>query len=113
MAELINALGANGLDFKELTVIGHGLGAFMIGRAAKIIKSAYRIGCIIALDIASMGFHHMDGKGRLTASDADYVEVHHTDITTFGMGPEFGHGDYHQFCAQFDFQLNDCSEISL
>lgn len=42
-----------------------------------------------------MGFHHMDGKGRLIASDADYVEVHHTDITPFGMGPEFGHGNYH------------------
>lgn len=95
MADLINALGVNGLNFKELTVIGHGLGAFMIGRAAKIKKSAFRIGCIIALDPASMGFHYMDGKGRLTKSDADYVEVHHTDTTKFGMGPQIGHGDYH------------------
>lgn len=66
----------------------------MAGRAVKRIKSLEKIGCIIALDPASMGFHHMDGKGRLTQSDADYVEVIHTDITEFGTVPRIGHGEY-------------------
>lgn len=60
--------------------------------ASKNIKSVGKVGSIIGLDPSSMGFNFLDEKTRLAQSDADYVEIIHTDSTKFGIAESIGHG---------------------
>lgn len=92
MSELIEALVAHGMRMKDLTLVGHSLGAHLAGCAAKKLKTNEKIGMIIGLDPAAVGFDFAERGTRLTDSDADYVQVIHTDITTFGMARPMGHG---------------------
>lgn len=65
-----------------------------IGRHIKKISGGtYRISKIFALDPAAPGFEktdhstidHLEGFSPIKASDADYVQVIHTDSGTLGM----------------------------
>lgn len=67
-------------------------GAQIAGQTAKKMQSAEKIGVIIGLDPAAIGFDYFEIKERLSEEDADYVQVIHTDITKFGMAPPMGHG---------------------
>lgn len=60
--------------------------------AAKKIKSSSKIGTIVALDPAA-GYSFSEDKKRVAHTDADYVEVIHTDITQYGMAEQIGHGN--------------------
>lgn len=68
-------------------------GAHVAGRAAKSMKLTEKIGIIIGLDPASVGFKFDEKDKRLAETDADYVQVIHTDITKFGMKEPLGHGN--------------------
>lgn len=67
------------------------IGAHLCGLAAKNVKSG-RVGSIIGLDPASVGFSTHYVENRLDKSNADYVQVIHTDTKTFGMIYPIGHG---------------------
>lgn len=67
-------------------------GAQIAGQTAKKMQSAEKIGVIIGLDPAAIGFDYFETQERLSEADADYVQVIHTDITKFGMAPPMGHG---------------------
>lgn len=97
MADLIEALVGMGMNLKDLTLIGHSLGAHVAGCAAKKMNSTEKIGTIIGLDPASVGFKFDEKNKRLSESDADYVQVIHTDITKFGMAKPMGHGELQLF----------------
>lgn len=56
------------------------------------MKSLEKIGVIIGLDPAAVGFDYFEIRERLSEADADYVQVIHTDITKFGMAQPMGHG---------------------
>lgn len=93
MADLIEALVIKGMSLKDLTLVGHSLGAHVAGMCAKRMNSTEKIGTIIGLDPASVGFKFDEKDKRLSDTDADYVQVIHTDITKFGMAKPMGHGE--------------------
>lgn len=68
----------------------------MAGLAAKKIKSgnSTQVDSIIGLDPASIGFSFEDVENRLDKSDAEYVQVIHTDIDMYGFNNPIGHGLY-------------------
>lgn len=57
-----------------------------------MLNSTEKIGIIIGLDPAAVGFNFAEKEKRLAETDADYVQVIHTDITKFGMPKPMGHG---------------------
>lgn len=67
-------------------------GAHIAGRAAKLLKSDGKIGCIVGLDPASVGFNFFELSKRLSDTDADYVQIIHTDGEKFGIAEPIGHG---------------------
>lgn len=95
MADLIEALVGTGMSLKNLTLIGHSLGAHVAGCTAKRLESIEKIGTIIGLDPAAIGFKFDEVENRLAETDADYVQVIHTDITKFGIAKPIGHGNLH------------------
>lgn len=92
MADLIEALVGTGMSLKNLTIVGHSLGAHVAGCTAKRLESNEKIGTIIGLDPAAIGFDFDEVDNRLSETDADYVQVIHTDIMKFGMAKPIGHG---------------------
>lgn len=67
------------------------VGAHCVGLASKMTKSG-KVGSIIGLDPASLGFYYADEKNRLHKNDADYVQIIHTDTRTYGFTKPLGHG---------------------
>lgn len=64
-------------------------GAHLAGLAAKKVRTG-KIGAIIGLDPASIGFSANDAKNRLAKSDAAYVQVIHTNTRLYGMEEPIG-----------------------
>lgn len=63
----------------------------MAGLAAKKIRRG-KIGSIYGLDPASFGFPFENPKHRLAKSDAQYVQVIHTNTRFYGISQPIGHG---------------------
>lgn len=61
------------------------------------MQSTQKIGVIFGLDPAAIGFDYFEPEERLSDSDADYVQIIHTDITKFGMAQPMGHGMFLRF----------------
>lgn len=100
----MDALVTSGMNLQDVTVVGHSLGAHIAGRAAKQMKSSGRIACIIGLDPASVDFDFFDKDKRLSDTDADYVQIIHTDGDKFGFANPLGHGRF--FERRELYQLN-------
>lgn len=71
--------------FFSLQFFFYSLGAHIAGQAAKQLKSAGKIGVIFGLDPSGIGFDYDKPDTRLGMSDAEYVQVIHTDGDKFGM----------------------------
>lgn len=67
-------------------------GAHIAGKTGKLLKSKHKIGRIFGLDPAGVGFEYLKPEARLDKTDAEYVQVIHTDGDTFGLMPPIGHG---------------------
>lgn len=80
-------------EYTILIFYHYSLGAHIAGQAAKLLKSDDKIGCIIGLDPAGIGFDFFKPEHRLARSDAEYVQVIHTDGNKFGMIDPIGHGN--------------------
>lgn len=93
LAELIDALVVFGMSLDNLTIIGQSLGAHTAGRAGKQLKSPGKIACIIGLDPASVGFNFSHIPKRLAKTDAEYVQVIHTDGNRLKFDEPMGHCD--------------------
>ncbi|XP_045158618.1 inactive pancreatic lipase-related protein 1-like [Mercenaria mercenaria] len=92
--KLIQMTGSTSAMFH---IIGHSLGAHVAGYAGERISHLARIS---GLDPASPYFENMDIKVRLDPSDADFVDVIHTDgggvkNIGFGASQEMGHVDFY------------------
>lgn len=97
LAELIEGLFKAGMNLRDLVVIGHSLGAHIAGLAGKKIFLSDRIGAIVGLDPAAVLFNVNETEYRLANTDAEYVQVIHTDLDggrlAYGIGEPLGHGE--------------------
>ncbi|CAN8003675.1 unnamed protein product, partial [Ixodes hexagonus] len=87
---------AFGADASTMHIIGHSLGAHVAGYAGHNIT---RLGRITALDPAEPFFEGMPAEVRVDRSDADFVDVIHTDCHPYlegmGMFDPVGHVDFY------------------
>lgn len=68
--------------------------AHVCGYTGKNTRSG-RINTIVGLDPAGPLFNPNDPNDRLDSSDAEYVEIIHTDSTGIGIGVPIGHADFY------------------
>ncbi|KAK0080773.1 hypothetical protein PV325_013345 [Microctonus aethiopoides] len=81
----------NGINMKKIHVVGFSLGAEAAGFMGKSLKPK-QVGRITGLDPAYPLF--MKGE-HLTAGDALFVDVIHTDSKHFGFPSPIGHADFY------------------
>ncbi|EDW64482.2 phospholipase A1 isoform X1 [Drosophila virilis] len=94
LAEFVRFLHMRaGLQFDDVYLIGHSLGAQIAGSAGKQIRP-FRFNTIYALDPAGPKFREQSDEYRIDASDAHYVESIQTSI---GLGFEepVGHATFY------------------
>lgn len=95
LAEFLDfLLGDDPLIWKKLTLVGHSIGAHIAGVAGKKVKKG-KVGTIIGLDPALPLYDNVNDDFRLIESDANYVEVIHTNINHFGMATHIGNIDFY------------------
>ncbi|XP_062141977.1 phospholipase A1 [Drosophila sulfurigaster albostrigata] len=94
LAEFVRHLHMRaGLNYDDVYLIGHSLGAQIAGSAGKQIKP-YRFNTIYALDPAGPAFRDQSDEYRVDASDAHYVESIQTS-TGLGFEQPVGHASFY------------------
>lgn len=88
--KIANLIDTNRLDTSKVHCIGHSLGAHICGFASKI----KRIGRISGMDPAGPLFKGNPVESRLDKSDADFVDIIHTDAE-LGIQDPIGHIDFY------------------
>lgn len=96
LGETLAAMVNSGLDRKNIHLVGHSLGSHIAGFAGKAFHSltGTLVGRISGLDPAGPAFSHEDKNLRLAASDAEFVDVIHTNAGVYGMTSPVGHVDF-------------------
>ncbi|XP_015903187.1 pancreatic lipase-related protein 2-like [Parasteatoda tepidariorum] len=85
------------VDPMKVHLVGHSLGAHIAGYAGERLK---KLGRITGLDPAAPYFQYMPPSVRLDPTDADFVDIIHTDsssimLLALGMKQEVGHVDFY------------------
>ncbi|KAF9420564.1 hypothetical protein HW555_003314 [Spodoptera exigua] len=95
VAEVLAQLTQYGLDPSTLEILGFSLGCHTAGFIAKHFQTftGRNISSITALEPSGPCFRYLGPKDRLDASDADFVQVIHTNIDGYGMATPMGHVD--------------------
>ncbi|XP_045505201.1 pancreatic triacylglycerol lipase-like isoform X1 [Colias croceus] len=113
LAEFLAVLVGFGQDPSQIHIIGHSLGAHIAGFTGKTFQELTRrnIGRISGLDPAGPCFSHVEPELRLKHTDADFVDVIHTDAGVYGIKDAVGHVDYYpnSGAMQPDCVLQTCS----
>ncbi|KAL4716352.1 hypothetical protein ACJJTC_006714 [Scirpophaga incertulas] len=98
VADQINTLIDNGLSLNKLHLVGHSLGAQIIGYAGRTLKSNYTktFKRLTGLDPANPGFYP-DGMlyHHISATDADFVDIIHSDAGGYGAPVQTGTADFY------------------
>ncbi|XP_077287159.1 lipase member I-like isoform X2 [Arctopsyche grandis] len=94
VGKLLAELYKNGLRNYHLT--GHSLGAHASGFAGKVFQNitGIKLNRISGLDPAGPCFFYEPANLRLTSTDADFVDVIHTNMGVFGIPTSIGHVDF-------------------
>ncbi|XP_060807404.1 pancreatic lipase-related protein 2-like [Amyelois transitella] len=97
LGDVLAALVKNGISSSSIHIIGHSLGSHMASFAGKTFQGATgeRVGRITGLDPAGPCFAQAEPELRLQASDADFVDVIHTNAGVMGIDEQVGHVDYY------------------
>ncbi|XP_069354918.1 pancreatic lipase-related protein 3-like [Maniola hyperantus] len=87
----------HGQDPERIHIVGHSLGSHIGGFTCKEFTrlTGQKIGRMTALDPAGPCFSHVDPELRLKRTDAQYVDVIHTDGGVYGLKDAIGHKDYY------------------
>ncbi|XP_075989173.1 pancreatic lipase-related protein 2-like isoform X2 [Anticarsia gemmatalis] len=93
-AQFIDYMVSRGLNLNNTHLVGHSLGAQAAGVAGSAIKSG-RVSRITGLDPALPLFSGLPLEQRLDRSDAQFVDVIHTDAGIFGYKEPVGHVDFY------------------
>ncbi|KAI1891283.1 hypothetical protein AGOR_G00142190 [Albula goreensis] len=89
----ILSMQENGADLSSIHMIGVSLGAHVAGFVGAMLKG--KIGRITALDPAGPLFSGTSPEDRLDPTDAQFVDVLHTDSDAFGLREPLGHIDFY------------------
>ncbi len=82
------------MNINSLKLIGHGLGAHIVGIAGKNVKCG-KLPSIVGLDPAAPLFESPELEERLCDTDAKLVEVVHTNAGWLGISSPLGHIDFY------------------
>ncbi|XP_014205770.1 pancreatic triacylglycerol lipase-like [Copidosoma floridanum] len=93
VATMIDFLESHGLNLNDTSLIGHSLGAHLMGIAAS--KTKNRISHIVGLDPAGPIFQDNNSSERLSPDDATTVLVIHTNVGHCGLSQTIGHYDFY------------------
>ncbi|CAG5013432.1 unnamed protein product, partial [Parnassius apollo] len=87
VGEVLASMVNKGTNASTIHMIGHSLGAHISGFAGKTLErlTGKRLGRISALDPAGPCFSHVSPELRLKNTDADFVDVIHTDSGVYGL----------------------------
>ncbi|XP_046396636.1 lipase member H-like [Ischnura elegans] len=96
VAEFVHFLQVwGGVDLGSIHLIGHSLGAHVMGIAGKTFRNQpKKIGRITGLDPAGPLFKLSDPSTRLDSADADFVDVIHTCAGWLGFTEPIGRVDF-------------------
>lgn len=84
----------SGILFEDIALIGFSMGAHVAGIAGKYVQTG-RLSKIYALDPAFPLFPYENIKERVDRTDAEYVEVLHTSVGSYGYDRPLGHVDFY------------------
>ncbi|KAL0811799.1 hypothetical protein ABMA28_009228 [Loxostege sticticalis] len=97
VAEVLAQLMSSGLDPSKLELLGFSLGGQTVSYIARNFQTitGKNISKITSLEPSGPCFRTLDPTERLDASNADFVEVIHTNIDGYGMAARMGHVDFY------------------
>lgn len=103
LGEFLVQLTEFGLEPENLELAGASLGAHIVSYAAKhfYLATGKKPSRITALDPAGPCFRSLPEEYRFTISDAERVDVVHTNIDGFGMAERLGHVDFYVNGGEF------------
>lgn len=93
LSEFIELMAKHNANLSSIHMIGVSLGAHISGFVGAILSGS--IGRITALDPAGPQFTGTPPEERLDSSDAQFVDVLHTDIDALGFREPLGHIDFY------------------
>ncbi|XP_039748822.1 phospholipase A1-like [Pararge aegeria] len=114
VAEVLAQLTRAGLDPCKTELLGFSLGGQTVSYIAKNYQqmTGRNISKITALEPAGPCFRTLSPHERLDASNADFVQVIHTNIDGYGMATRMGHVDFYVNGGEFqptDLNFLPCS----
>ncbi|KAF2902679.1 hypothetical protein ILUMI_03508 [Ignelater luminosus] len=92
VGEFINFLENNGVEPANIHIIGYDVGAHIAGFSQQGVKR--KVARITGLDPARYGFRWRV-VGRLTKSDANFVDIIHTNANILGLEKALAHADFY------------------
>ncbi|XP_028166304.1 phospholipase A1-like [Ostrinia furnacalis] len=103
IGEFLVKLTDQGLTADNLELAGISLGAHIVGYAAKHFYSVTgkKPSRVTGLDPAGPCFRSLPSKYRLDSSDAERVDIIHTNIDGFGIAERLGHVDFYANGGEF------------
>ncbi|EDW75588.2 uncharacterized protein Dwil_GK23737 [Drosophila willistoni] len=109
LGQLINNLWTTGIYKRsDIHLIGFSLGAQVAGMTANYVNDP--LPRITGLDPAGPGFMFSSDEHKLDRSDADFVDIIHTDPFFFSLLPPMGHADFYPNLDQFN--QRGCSYVT-
>ncbi|EEB14141.1 Ves G 1 allergen precursor, putative [Pediculus humanus corporis] len=83
------------LNFSNTHLIGHSLGAHMMGLATKVLPYRKAIGRVTGLDPAAPLFEHVPPSERINPHVAQFVDIIHSSIVFVGLKKPLGTVDFY------------------
>ncbi|XP_024936070.1 phospholipase A1-like [Cephus cinctus] len=93
LGELLDFLARQGAKLSEAVLVGHSLGAHIVGLAG--YYSSNQIGHIVGLDPALPLFYTSRAGSRIAKGDAKHVQIIHTNAGVLGYYSAIGDSDFY------------------
>lgn len=103
IGEFLVKLTEHGLTAENLELVGASLGAHVASHAAKYfyVATGKKPSRITGLDPAGPCYRALPKEERLDVSDAEKVDIVHTNIDGFGIAERLGHIDFYVNGGEF------------
>ncbi|KAF5272691.1 hypothetical protein FQA39_LY07718 [Lamprigera yunnana] len=110
LGAFLNYLIEEGVSYDDIHVIGHSLGAHVAAMGADKIRGR-KIHRITGLDPAGPGYNDVPAVYRLDPSDADLVDIVHTNMRFLSLSQPQGHLDFYPNGGRFQPGCPELSDI--